>query len=116
MRRQHILLALLGVDVWPIISDANQILFAEFHRRWLEPLTAGRLVASSREYWIWDPNQGRLPLNPQVLTRRGETFEAFDLNNRGCIVGRVVGHDWTGGITCVRPILLEPVPQQWRNR
>jgi hypothetical protein len=53
------------------INDANQILFAEYHRRWLEPITVGRLFPSPTEYWIWDPNYGRVPLNPQALTRRG---------------------------------------------
>ncbi len=101
------------IAVWPVINDVNQILFAESHRRLLEPITAGRLVPSSTEYWIWDPNRGRVPLNPQALARRGETFEAFDLNDKGCIVGRVVGYDWSGRITYVRPVLLEPIPERW---
>jgi probable HAF family extracellular repeat protein len=99
------------IQCWPIINDANQILFAEFHRRWLEPITVGRLLPSATEYWIWDPNRGRIPLNPQALTRRSETLELFDLNDNGCLVGRLSGlrQSYTHGV------LLEPIPERWRK-
>jgi probable HAF family extracellular repeat protein len=96
------------------INDANQVLFTEWHHHVLRYVTLGRLVPWPIEYWIWDPNRGRIPLNPQVLTRRGEIFEAFDLNDSGCIVGRVTGRDWTRG-TYVRPVLLEPIHERWRK-
>ncbi len=101
-----------GIQCWPIINDANQILFAEFHPRWLEPITAGRLFPSPTEYWIWDPNRGRIPLNPQALTRRGETLELFDLNDDGCLVGRLSGP----GLSYIHGVLLEPIPERWGKR
>jgi probable HAF family extracellular repeat protein len=97
-----------------VVNDANQVLFAEVHHRLLERIARGRLLPSN-EYYLWDPNQGCLALNPCVLTRRGETLELFGLNNDGCIVGRVMGHDAMGTITYMRAVLLEPIPERWRK-
>ena len=103
------------IEQWPMINDANQILLAEWHRRPLEGITAGRVLASPIENYLWDPNRGRIRLDVQVPVKKSETLELFDLNNRGCLVGRITGRKWTGGITSVRPVLLEPIPERWRK-
>lgn len=97
------------------INDANQVLFTEWHHHVLDSLAPGRLLPFPVKNYLWDPNLGRVALDPQVTTNRGEILQLFDLNNSGCMVGRVMGHDWTGGITYVRPVLLEPIPERWRK-
>ncbi len=101
------------IERWRAINDANQVLFTEWHHRPLESLTAARLLPSPIENYLWDPNLGRIALDPQVPTKRGETLDLFDLNNSGYMVGRVMGRDWKGRITHVRPVLLEPIPERW---
>ncbi len=98
------------------INDANQVLFTEWHHHVLDSVARGRLLPWLVENYLWDPNLGRIALDPQVRTKRGESVELFGLNNSGCIVGRVMGHDWTGRITYIRPILLEPIPERWGKR
>jgi hypothetical protein len=89
------------------INDANQILFAEWHHRVFESVTTGWLFSHPLENYLWDPNQGCIRLNPQVLTKKSESLRLSALNDRGCIVGLVVGK------TYVHPVLLEPIPEQW---
>jgi probable HAF family extracellular repeat protein len=98
------------------INDANQVLFTEWHHHVLDSVAPGRLLPFPVENYLWDPNLGRVALDPQVTTKRGEILELFDLNSSGCIVGRVTGHDWTGQITYVHPVLLEPIPERWGKR
>ncbi len=97
------------------INDANQVLFTEWHHHVLDSVAPGRLLPFPVENYLWDPNLGRIALDPQVPRKRGDIIELIALNNSGCIVGRVIGQDWTGRITYVRPILLEPIPERWRR-
>jgi len=98
------------IDRWPVINDANQILFAELRRHWLTPISR-RFLPPVTEYYLWDPGGGRILLNRQVLTRRGETLELFDLNDGGCMVGRILGP----GMSYVHAVLLEPIPERWKK-
>jgi probable HAF family extracellular repeat protein len=92
---------------WSAINDANQILFTEWHHRVFESITTGWLLSHPLENYLWDPNHGCIPLNPQVLTNKSESLHLSALNDRGCIVG------WVVGGTYVQPILLEPIPERW---
>jgi len=98
------------IQRWPAISDANQILFAERHRRWLEPIRR-KILSPESEYYVWDPNRGRIGLNRHVPTKRGERVEFFDLNDRGCLAGHLLGP----GLSYVSGVLLEPIPERWRK-
>jgi probable HAF family extracellular repeat protein len=92
----------------PFINDANQILFAD--SRGTPPGRIGRnLLPPMLEYYLWDPKQGRIGLNRDAHVRRWETLMLFDLNNNGCMVGQVRGP----GMSYVRPVLLEPIPERW---
>ena len=104
------------INRWCAINDANQVLFTEWHHHVLDSLAPGRLLPFPVKNYLWDPNLGHVALDPQVTTKRGEILQLFDLNNSGCMVGRVMGHDWTGGITYARPVLLEPIPERWGKR
>jgi probable HAF family extracellular repeat protein len=97
------------INLWPVINDANQILFAELRWNWSKLIDRTRFIPGT--YYLWDPNHGRIPLNRHVLAKRGERLELFDLNNSGCMVGRVLGP----GMSYVRAVLLEPIPERWRK-
>jgi probable HAF family extracellular repeat protein len=98
------------IQRWPVINDANQLLFEELRWRWFEPLVRKSFPVQF-EYYLWDPNHGRILLNRQVPTQRGERLELFDLNNSGCLVGRIYGPG-----PHIRGVLLEPILEQWGKR
>ncbi|OHB66906.1 MAG: hypothetical protein A2Y77_11935 [Planctomycetes bacterium RBG_13_62_9] len=97
-----------NIASWPLVNDANQLLFAEVHYHWMQRLLR-RLGSFTTEYYLWDPNLGRILLNSRALGLEGDMLELFDLNNRGCLVGRV----WGPRSPDVRAVLLEPIPERW---
>jgi probable HAF family extracellular repeat protein len=94
----------------PLLNDANRVMYEQYRQSWLERiLRQRRPPPRPGEYYLWDPQRGRIPLNAYVPTKKGERLDLFDLNNDGCIVGRVMGP----GEASSRAVLLEPIPERW---
>jgi uncharacterized membrane protein len=93
------------------INDAGQVLFSQVRNATV--CVFGKTVRQPPWlYFLWDPNQGEIPLNRYAALQEGETFWATDINNNGGIVGRV--RSGTGGAS--RVVLLEPIRERWPKR
>jgi probable HAF family extracellular repeat protein len=94
----------------PILNDAGQIVFGEHVNDPLDTVR-GRIFAPRWTYYVWDPNHGKVPLDPCLRPRLREAFWPLDINNKGCIVGGFLSQDGRHG----RAVLLEPIPERWRK-
>ncbi len=95
----------------PLLNDATQIVFgAHLHGRWDALLR--RVGALDWSYSLWDPNLGKIPLDPYLHRGPGRRFWPLDINNKGEIVGVLFSKNMDRG----RAVLLEPIPERWRKR
>jgi len=95
-----------------MINDAGQVVYSEYCESWWDRLKA-RLGRNSlrRQWFLWDPQQGRISIDQCVPRRFGEEFFPLALNNEGCIVGILVSKNDTRS----RAVLLEPIPEKWEK-
>jgi len=100
-----------GSYILPVVNDVNQVLFGEARHPKIVPVWARRFVQPVFRCYLWDPERGKIPLDPRVRPKLGEILCAWDLNNQGCIVG-VLGNNYTKR---GRAVLLEPIPERWRE-
>jgi len=94
-----------------LLNDANQIVFSEspVRRSWW---VLRRFLPPRVSWYLWDPNCGRIPLDPYIPARRKELFMPTDINNKGCIVGILSSGP---KLPRSRAIRLEPIPKRWRK-
>lgn len=95
-----------------LLNDANQIVFREMP----DDSSSGirnRFFTPRAPTYLWDPNHGKILLDPHIPLKRGEYFWPTDINNKGAIVG-ILGSGPT--ISDRRAILLEPIPERWPPR
>jgi len=93
----------------PLLNDAGQVVYREMPAdpsSWIQR----RLSPSSPKHYLWDPNRGKILLDPHIPAGAKETSWLTDINNRGGIVGFVESRSEPSR---VRAILLEPIPERW---
>ncbi len=98
-----------------MINDSGQVLYDEFceglWERFRSRLPLLGRSADPRQWYLWDPQRGRVSIEQWVPTRLGEEFYPLGLNNKGCIVGLLTSKDQTR----VRAVLLEPIAEKWER-
>ena len=98
-----------------MINDVGQVMYDEgcdsLWERFRRSLPVSGRKWLRREWFLWDPQQGRISIERYVPGRFGEQFLPLALNNNGCIVGALVLKDDTRA----RPVLLEPIEENWER-
>ena len=98
-----------------LLNDANQVVFNESpagRSSWIQRIR-WKFFPPRASWYLWDPDHGRISLDPYIPARRKEVFLAMDINNKGCIVGILAsGPRYSHS----RAILLEPIPGRWDRR
>jgi probable HAF family extracellular repeat protein len=95
------------------INDANQIVFRatpSARSRWIPAWIRRRLSAPRARCYLWDPNHGKIRLDPYLGAHRTESFISTDINSKGCIIGVLASGPH---MSHRRSILLEPIPKRW---
>lgn len=100
------------------LNDLNQIVYSE--RSADRPSWVSRKLLPSRirrKYFVpytpcylWDPNCGKIPLNPYIPAGAMEFFVPTGINNNGCIIGAVESRT---KVPRARAVLLEPIRERW---
>lgn len=98
------------IDGMTLLNDANQVVFHETSTRqsWWRILR--RLFPPRARYYLWDPNRGKILLDPYLGAGRKESFVPTDINNNGSIVGILASGP---RLAHQRSVLLEPIPAKW---
>jgi probable HAF family extracellular repeat protein len=109
--REHGLQNLGMVNGHLDLNDANQVVFCEEKEIRLPILR--RFFPPRNRHYLWDPNHGRILLDPYVLARAKGYFRPMDINNKGWIVGIVIYG--SKGSPRARAVVLEPIPQRWQK-
>ncbi|MBN2130757.1 MAG: hypothetical protein JW741_14745 [Sedimentisphaerales bacterium] len=83
------------------LNDANQFLIRgkPAHLKLL-----GRALRRRQECYLWDPNDGIIPLHPRVPIPDLIYLRVTDINNKGCITAIIR----TKGADLLRAVFLEP--------
>jgi probable HAF family extracellular repeat protein len=97
--------------ILPILNDVNQVVSGESSHG-IIPSWAESILRPNLRCYLWDPVHGRISLDDCARRKLAEVLYAWDLNNKGCIVGALVNE----GRMRARAILLEPIPQRWRKQ
>ncbi len=93
-----------------LLNDANQIVFSESHHGRLDRVL-NRLVAPRWPCYVWDPNRGKIALDPCLRHGSRRFFWPLDINNKGAIVGALYAKD----MVRASAVLLEPIPERWKK-
>jgi probable HAF family extracellular repeat protein len=99
-----------------LLNDANQVVFSVMpseRSRWIPAWIRRMLSAPRARCYLWDPNHGKIRLDPYLGTHRTESFISTDINSKGCIIGVLASGP---NLSHRRSILLEPIPKRWGRR
>jgi len=92
------------------LNDANQVLYGEEHYSPLRRLSP-KLFPPYPQYYLWDPQRGRISLDVCVKSKTGKLLSMQGLNNKGCVIGVIRSKS---GVY-QQAVLFEPIPERWEK-